>query len=177
MTPKHPPQSPSAEAALLAEPRGWWASLGLALCEVLPVAAAFGVFAHLCLHGLEPELGKRQRLEGMRSQLLEDRAELLRRQADLTQLSAAMQDPIYAERIRRLDRARAPQTLPADLDPTALEIVEGKDLYKESPRPQREPWAMPASFDRAALEAERASGANEPGPRSPTNRSGARRVR
>jgi hypothetical protein len=177
VTPKHPPQSPSAEAALLAEPRGWWASLGLALCEVLPVAAAFGVFAHLCLHGLEPELGKRQRLEEMRARLLEDRAELLRRQADLTQLSAAMEDPIYAERIRRLDRARAPQTLPADLDPAALEIVEGKDLYKQSPRPQREPWAMPDSFDRAHLEAQRDSSAGQPQPRSPSGRTGARRVR
>lgn len=177
MTPKQPPQSPSAEAALLDAPRGFWASLGLALGEVLPVAAAFGLFAHLCLHALEPELGKRKRLEEMRAGLLEDRAELLRRQADLTQLSGAMQDPVYAERIRRLERARAPQTLPADLDPTALEIVEGKDLYKQSPRPQREPWAMPASFDPGAAEPERSPAGSGSEPRGAAGRSGGRRVR
>lgn len=160
MAPKLPPQSPSVEAAVMPVRRSFFGVLLHVLCEIIPVALAFALFANLCRHGLAPELAERDRLEGMRSQLLLDRAELLRRHADLSQLEGAMQDPMYAERIRRLERARAPLQLPPHLDASALERVTGAKLA--SGEAERLPGADAPDHPQAAPAAGRRLGS---GPR------------
>ncbi len=69
--------------------------------EGLPLAGAFGLFAHLCLTGLAPHLEAREDLAKARHAALEEQAEIEREIERLTLQAEALNDPIYRERMRR----------------------------------------------------------------------------
>jgi hypothetical protein len=75
--------------------------------EGLPLAGAFGLFVHLCLTGLVPHLEAREDLVDARRAALDEQAAIEREIEQLEGEAAALEDPIYRERLRR-DLARPP---------------------------------------------------------------------
>ena len=88
---------------------------GAQLLRWLPLLAAFAFFSHLCWFGLRPTLAERARLEGVRHELVEQRAELEREAAELDLRERALADPIHQERVRR--RIRNEATAPPNRTP------------------------------------------------------------
>ncbi len=80
----------------------------------LPPLAAFGLFCHLCLLGLAPARVERERLETAEARLAAERLQLELRVQELKRLRRAQQDPVYIERVRRLELAGPPtEAVPA----------------------------------------------------------------
>jgi len=76
--------------------------------EGLPLAGAFGLFVHLCLTGLVPHLEAREELVEARRAALEEQAAIEREIEQLQREAAAIEDPMYRERMRRT-LARPPE--------------------------------------------------------------------
>ena len=70
--------------------------------EGLPLAGAFGLFVHLCLTGLVPHLEAREELVEARRAALEEQALIEGEIEQLRSEAAAIDDPIYRERLRRV---------------------------------------------------------------------------
>ena len=75
--------------------------------EGLPIAGAFGMFVHLCSTSLVPHLADRDELLGHRQAALDEQAQLERELDQLQVEAAALEDPVYRERMRRV-LSRAP---------------------------------------------------------------------
>lgn len=73
----------------------------------LPLVVGGLLFAHLAWYGLQPALIEQERLEEDAAEVFERHAELQREAADLERRRAALEDPFFRERLRRVADARA----------------------------------------------------------------------
>jgi len=70
----------------------------------LPVLAAFGLFAQVCLLGLRPSLAESRRLADAEARLAGRYSASLDQRDRLDRMLRAQSDPIYLERERKLLR-------------------------------------------------------------------------
>ena len=79
----------------------------------LPLLAALGLLAQIGLVGLRPALEEQERLRAAEQRVLDRHRELLEESRRLEAEAAAWEDPIFRERLRRLE-ARRVQAASAD---------------------------------------------------------------
>ena len=93
-----------------------------------PVVLATGFLALVAFNGLTPALKEQRRLERKSAQMDQISEQLIQEEAGLERVLKAQADPMYIERLRRLETTRTDEAPKANTNNRLLDHLEGRTL-------------------------------------------------